>query len=216
MIITRPVFIDRLHHQLIHHPLPGREAHLRMAHQVRKAEPHPIPDDTRDAAVLITFFERKPDDWHLIFVQRGGSLHRDKHAGQISFPGGKKDPNDRDLMYTALREAEEEIGLDLAEIDVLGSLTPLYISVSKFLVYPYVSFSRNVPILSRQESEIEAVMEIALHDFLRPDTRTNTRISLGSGIVLNHVPAFTIHGQIIWGATAMIMNELLEVLPGIT
>lgn len=207
-----PAFILTLQERLAKVPLPGHEAHFKMAHAVRRADPNPDPASTRDAAILITFFEKNPGDWHLVMIRRTASPRQDKHAGQIAFPGGKMDPGDRDLMYTALREAEEEVALDLTAIDVLGQLSPLYITVSRFMVHPFVAYSWTTPLLTRQEREIEEILELPFKAFLDPDSRQETRINLGSGIVLNHVPAFQIQGHIIWGATAMILSELIEIL----
>ncbi len=210
---SRPAFIESLQTQFSKGSLPGSEAHARMAHAVRRADPHPDPLTTRNAAVLLTLFEKNPNDWHIIFIRRGSSHKRDKHAGQISFPGGKAEVTDPDLMYTALREAEEEISIDLTGIDVLGSLSPLYITVSKFLVHPYLAYSWKQPILSPQISEVEEILEIPLSLFLQENAKQETKIRLSEGIVLNHVPSFQVDGHTIWGATAMILNEFLDILP---
>ncbi len=210
---SRPKLIESLQTQLLNGSLPGAEAHARMAHAVRKVEPNPDKQTTRDAAVLLTLFEKEPDDWHLIFIRRGSSHQRDKHAGQIGFPGGKAEAEDPDLMYTALREAEEETSIDLTGIDVLGALSPLYITVSKFMVHPYLAYSWKQPKLHPQESEVEEIIEIPLDRFIGDAARQETRIRLSQGIVLNHVPSFQVNGNTIWGATAMILNELLDILP---
>ena len=212
MIITRPALIDSLQRTLLLESLPGQSAHFKMAHAVRRADVNPDPAEVKNAAVLITLFEKNPDDWHIVFIRRGTTHEKDKHGGQIAFPGGKVEPEDRDLMYTALREAEEETALDLTALDVLGELTPLYITVSKFLVHPFVAYTYKMPELVRQQSEVEEILEFPLEDFRKVNSATETRINLGSGIILNHVPAFVIQGHIIWGATAMIMSELLEVI----
>jgi len=166
----------------------------------------------REAAVLMTLFESSPGDWHMIFIKRSNGHARDKHAGQIGFPGGKREPADPDLLYTALREAGEEVSLDLTQVDVLGKLTPLYITVSKFMVHPFLAYSAVIPSLKRQEEEVEEIFEWPLRLLTDPGARTETRIRLHSGIVLNHVPAFQVGEQVIWGATAMILNELLEIV----
>jgi 8-oxo-dGTP pyrophosphatase MutT (NUDIX family) len=183
-----------------------------MAHAVRKAESEPDQLTKKDAAVLITLFEKGQDNWHILFIRRITSEARDKHSGQIAFPGGKRDADDPDLMYTALREAEEETSIDLTAIDVIGPLSPLYITVSKYLVHPFLAYSRITPQYQRQASEIDEILEIPLNDFRHPDSRQETRIRLDPGIILNHVPSFQIHGQTIWGATAMMMSELLELI----
>ncbi|HEY3387424.1 MAG TPA: CoA pyrophosphatase [Saprospiraceae bacterium] len=212
MSATRPLFIETLQQKLLQQALPGKEAQSRMAHAVRRADPTPEVGTTRDAAVLLTLFEKTPGDWHLIFIRRTATHDQDKHSGQVAFPGGKKDATDPDLMYTALREAEEEIAIDLSGIDVLGPLTPLYITVSKFLVHPYLAYSWKAPQLTRQEREIEEILEVPLTRFFEADVRYETRIKLTTGIILNHVPAFRVEEHVIWGATAMILSELLEIV----
>lgn len=214
MIATsRPLLIDALQHKLLHDPLPGPSSHSKMAHAVRRVDPVQDVSTTRDAAVLITLFEKEPGDWHLIFIRRTSTHAQDKHAGQVGFPGGKREQSDPDLMYTALRETEEEIAIDLSGIDVLGPLSPLYITISKFLVHPYLAYSWKTPQLIRQESEIEEILEISLSSFLQSTSRVETRINLTSGIILNHVPSFQVNGHVIWGATAMILSEFLDILP---
>jgi 8-oxo-dGTP pyrophosphatase MutT (NUDIX family) len=215
MMVTtsRPLLINALQSRLLTEPLPGVDSHYKMAHAVRRVDPKPDLSTTRDAAVLMTLFEKTPGDWHMVFIRRTSSHEQDKHAGQIGFPGGKWETSDPDLMYTALREAEEEVAIDLSAIDVLGPLTPLYITVSKYLVHPYLAYSWKIPQLSRQESEVEEILEIPLAHFLEAEARMDTRIHLTTGIVLNDVPSFQINGHVIWGATAMIMSEFLDILP---
>ncbi|MGB4848223.1 MAG: CoA pyrophosphatase, partial [Saprospiraceae bacterium] len=101
---------------------------------------------------------------------------------------------------------------DLSLIDVLGPLTPIYINVSNFLVHPYLAYSWQIPDMVRQEKEIDEICPFPLTAFANPESRQETQIVIASGIRLNHVPCFNINGQIIWGATAMIMNEFLEIL----
>jgi 8-oxo-dGTP pyrophosphatase MutT (NUDIX family) len=209
----RPSFIESLQQRLVTGPLPGHAAHQRMAHAVRRAEPIVDPAVFREAGVLITFYTPAPAEWRLIFIRRAVSHPRDKHAGQVAFPGGKRDAGDPDLMYTALREAEEEIALDLRHVDVLGALSPLYITVSKFMVHPFVAYAAEVPPLVRQAEEIEEILDLPLAAFLDPASRQSTRIRLSGGMILNHVPAYVVGGHVIWGATAMMLSELLELLP---
>lgn len=212
MNTSRPAFIDDLQSKLLNGSLPGLTSHHQMAHAVRRVDPHPDALTTRDAAVLMTLFEKDPGDWHMIFIRRTSSHEQDKHAGQIGFPGGKSESADPDLMYTALRETNEEIGIDLSGVDVLGELTPLYITVSKFLVHPFLAYSWKSPEWIRQENEVEEILEIPLTSFLDPTTKKDTKIRLSTGIILNHVPCFQINGHVIWGATAMIMSEFLDIM----
>lgn len=209
---TRPALIEALQRKLLQGNLPGEAAHFKMAHPVRRADVTPDPVTSRDAAVMIILFEKARDDWHVLFIRRTTTHDQDKHSGQIAFPGGKRDTNDRDLMWTALRETEEEVSIDLAALDVLGQLTPLYITVSKFLVHPFVAYAHTPPVHVRQITEVEEIIELPLQSFRRPDVLQEMRIQINAGIVLNRVPSYTIDGYVIWGATAMIMSELLDLL----
>ena len=211
-LLSRPPLINKLHRIIVDEALPGQEAHFRMAHPIRMVDRMKNFEVRREAAVLITLFEKSPNDFHIIFIKRGSGGSGDKHAGQIAFPGGKQEEGDRDMMYTALRETQEEIDLDISSIDVLGALTPIYISVSKYMVHPFVAFIYELPVLKKQEDEIEDILELPLSAFRAADARQKTQITLADNISLNHVPCFQINGHIIWGATAMIMNELLEIL----
>ena len=210
--LSRPPFINALQAALLDRKLPGAEAHQKMAHPIRKANLFPTDIPVRNAAVLIVLFEKLPGDFHLIFIRRTISKEGDKHSGQIAFPGGKAEDQDPDYMYTALREAHEETALDLSQIDVLGSLSPIYINVSNFLVHPFLAYSWQIPILQRQETEIEEILELPLSAFQAPSSVQETRIQISPGIILNHVPCFRIDDHVIWGATAMIMSEFLQVI----
>lgn len=211
-LLSRPPLINTIQEKLIRTPLPGIDAHLRMAHAVRKVDPHQDVHNAKEAGVLITLFEKSPGDFQVIFIRRGSGHEQDKHAGQIGFPGGKREANDPDMMYTAMREAKEEVALDLSIIDILGPLSPLFITVSKYRVQPFVAYAYEPPKLTRQESEIEEILELPLAEFKSANVRQETKIQLAPRITLNHVPCFLINGHVIWGATAMIMNELLEIL----
>ena len=102
--------------------------------------------------------------------------------------------------------------VDLSGIDVLGALSPLYITVSKFMVHPFVAYSWKPQQLSRQESEVEEILEIPLSSFLEASNMQLTRIHIRPGIILNEVPSFQINGHLIWGATAMILSEFIDIL----
>ena len=137
---------DRLIEQLeagLKQPLPGQEVQYQMAHVVRRRV-EPPPTYAKQAAVLALFYPLK-ERWHLVFIERQASHADDRHAGQISFPGGRQEPSDASLQETALREAEEEVGLDISQVNVLGRLTHLYIPVSNYLVNPFVGMTRRTP-----------------------------------------------------------------------
>ncbi len=201
-------FLERLEKRL-RGPLPGRNAQYRMAHAVRQDTPPP-PADARLAAVLALFYP-KAREWHMVFIERSSSDQRDRHAGQISFPGGKYEDQDHDLSQTARRETEEEVGIRGGHIELLGQLTELYIPVSNFLVNPYVGYLDYAPTFRPQLSEVSDVIEVPFPHFFDARTLQTIDLQVAPGTTLRGVPYFNVHGRILWGATAMMMSELLAV-----
>lgn len=128
----------------------------------------------------------------------------------MSFPGGSAEPGDADLMRVALREAEEEVGVPGDSIEVLGRLTDLYIPVSNFWVHPFVGLLRDPnPDFKPQPGEVARILTPPLDCFVDPAKRAVRDISLGNGVRLSGVPVFELEDLVVWGATAMIMNEFI-------
>ncbi len=202
-------FILRLADKL-QQPLPGREVQYRMAHGARQSDV-PVPGNARQAAVLALFYP-KADEWHLVFIERDASNPNDRHGGQISFPGGKYEEGDGTLANTALREAEEEVGVDASKIELLGALTNLYIPVSNFQANPYVGFMRETPTFVRQEREVRSILEVSFSLFQQPEIVQTIDLQLAQNLILKRVPYFNLLGKVVWGATAMMLNELLAIL----
>ena len=190
-------------------PLPGREAQLRMAHAIR-GRYATQPDQARIACVLLLLYPRE-DVLHTVFIKRVASNPQDRHGGQISFPGGKLEETDADFGSAALREAEEEVGVIAKDVELLGKLTELYIPVSNFMVHPFVGRIDYTPDFVPQESEVQEIVQTPLSAFRNPAIRQTTALELPGNIVLNDVPYFNINGHVIWGATAMMLNEFLEI-----
>ncbi len=203
-------FIDDLALRL-RRPLPGHEAQYRLAHQVRRNVPPP-PPDARRAGVLALFYPRD-NDWHIVLIERMSGHPNDRHAGQIGFPGGAYEAGDGTLERTALREAYEEVGAPWEEIQVLGELTQLYIPVSNFLVFPFVGRVNYTPVFTPQAAEVRAVLEVPFSAFRHPEALRTRDMELANGsLILRDVPYFDIDGKVVWGATAMILSELLAVM----
>lgn len=190
-------------------PLPGRSAQERMMGRV-VTMPDKLPDDARPSAVLCLLFPMN-DELHVLLMKR----REDKtaHSGQVSFPGGSHDITDADLRATALREAQEEVGILSNEVDILGALTPLYIPVSNFNVYPFVGYAKNRPAYNLSHYEVAYTLEVPLNTLLHADRKMVMEVvSPKFPDVKRKVNAYVLEdGTIIWGATAMIISEL-EVL----
>ncbi len=141
---------------------------------------------------------------HAVFTRRRADLRR--HAGEISFPGGRRDPEDADLKDTALREAEEEIGLPRSEVRVLGELPPTSTFVTNYVIHPFVGEIPAGLAWQISEREVDAVLELPLRA-LR-ESRTRTRMER-RGISFE-TDAYVLEEHLIWGATARILENLLE------
>ena len=202
-------FIDELTDKL-KKPLPGAEAQYQMAHVARRTYV-PAPHDARLAGVLVLFYP-VGNDWNLVFIERTSGNPNDRHSGQISFPGGQYDPNDGTLEQTALREAHEEIGVPPETVTLAGALTELYIPVSNFLVKPFVGYTTVTPHFQPQLSEVRSIVEAPVEHLRQPETRQVTDLQLADNITLRKVPYFNVENKIVWGATAMMLNELLELI----
>jgi len=155
-----------------------------------------------EAAVLVPLYVRG-DELHVVFTKRREDLRR--HPGEISFPGGRRDHPDEELQTTALREAEEEIGLSTHDVDLLGTLTPVSTFVTGYLIYPHVGLIEPIT-WKPSPNEVELVLELPLHELisgyaLRPMTRRGFTFETDTYVVDDHL---------IWGATARILGELLE------
>ena len=201
-------FIQKLETQL-RQPLPGKDAHFKMSHAVRRHYTKP-PKNAKIACVFALFYP-KSENWNLILIERESNNSNDKHKGQIGFPGGKLEAFDKSYLDGALRETNEEVGVIPEDINVLGQLTELYIPVSNFLVHPFVGYLDYIPKLVPQESEVRSILEVPFSHFQKPEILQKTDIKIQNNLVLKQVPYYKVHDRIVWGATAMMLSELLEV-----
>lgn len=192
--------------------LPGTEVQWQMASSNRMVRNFPgVPGkDARIAAVLILLYPHN-GSIQTLFMQRHN--YDGVHGGQISFPGGKKEPADADVIQTALREAMEETGVNRSEISVIGTLTPFFIPVSNMIVTPVVGWTGFLPHFSLQPEEVAFLIEAELKKFLDPEIIKIKRFEMRGELI--DVRYFDYEGNVIWGATAMILNELLTMLNNI-
>lgn len=192
-------------------PLPGIQAQLQMASGLRaKATSSHRPDTSkaRIGAVLIALF---PDNGTVRTVMMKRPDYDGTHSGQVSFPGGKLEPHDRDVIHTALREAEEEVNITPDDVQVIGRLTELYIPPSNFLVHPIVGVLKSPPHLIPDQHEVERILVPEIDHLLRDDIIVQKDIRLRSGFTVR-TPCFDVDGCTVWGATAMIVSELKALL----
>ena len=194
-------------------PLPGRAAQYRMAsmHRLEELGYNPVPPPDAKVACVLKLLYRRDNAWHTLLIQRTQNP-RDRHSGQVSFPGGRFEENDGALVNVALREAQEEVGVLPGQVEVLGRLTELYIPVSNFVVHPFVGVLLGSPDFRPQPGEVESILTPALTVFSRPENRKMADLTVGQGIMLKDVPYFDVEGRMVWGATAMILSEFLELL----
>ena len=190
--------------------LPGRTAQLRMAHMAR-LDMITIPENPKKASVMILLYN-KNEAWHTVLMRRTSRFKNDKHKGQVSFPGGQAEPTDADKAATALRETEEEMGLPVSSMNVLGALSPLYIPVSNFLVQPFVAYAKNTPDFIPDGNEVEAIIETPLSALLAKENLKKKDLVIPEGFKLNDVPYFDVGGNVVWGATSMIISEFIQIL----
>ncbi len=193
-------------------PLPGLDAQVYLAPRPRPGwRPGVDPANSRPAAGLLLLF---PVDGEACLLLTVRASHLPSHAGQVSLPGGQVEPGET-IEVAALREAHEEVGLDPAGVRVVGRLTPLHIPVSGFMLHPVVALAERRPDLQPAEREVERILEVSLDDLLDPARRLSRRILRDGDRGEVEVPYIDVRGAELWGATAMVLSELLSlVAPG--
>lgn len=163
---------------------------------------------TKDSGVLILLYPHNHSIYSVL-IQR--PRYKGTHGGQMALPGGKKEEEDSDIIQTALREAEEEIGVNRNDIKIMGSLSRLYIPPSNFVIYPSVGCIAKRPVFIPSPEEVDEIVEYDIMRLLDPDVKKITRIKIMKVFSFN-APYFDIHKKIVWGATAMVLSEFREIL----
>ena len=188
-------------------PTPRRDAHTALAPRPRSGwQAGVIPAGSRAAAALLLLYVMR-QRVHLVLTRRAGTLGQ--HSGQISLPGGAVDGNET-VEATALREASEEIGLDPADLRIVGRLSALYIPISNFALHPVMAVSDRRPVLVPATAEVAHILEVPLDELQDPGRLRHGRRWRGDLAI--RVPYFELHGERVWGATAMVLGELLHLL----
>jgi 8-oxo-dGTP pyrophosphatase MutT (NUDIX family) len=185
-------------------PLPGKKHQFLMAPAIRRFPENEIAE--KKAAVLVCLFKGR-NDLQVALIKR--TEYDGPHSGQISFPGGIYKNTDTSLEETALREAEEEIGIGREHAKVLGALSPLHIPVSNIIVYPYVAFYEHEPVFRVDEKEVSYMIIAGLKSFIDPENRKKEKWVLSGQEI--EVPFFQLDSNKIWGATAMMLCEFITI-----
>jgi 8-oxo-dGTP pyrophosphatase MutT (NUDIX family) len=195
-------------------PLPSTKAQFEM----RNGQYEPdvlldlyknLPPTHRKAAVMILLFQRQ-DQWHTALMQRPKDSHA--HSNEVSLPGGRYDDTDPNILFTAQRELEEEFGVKPHQVEILGALSPLYIPISNIFVSPFVAYAPEHDIkFSPDPKEVVEILETPISWLLDPARRKITTIEKKEYKIEN-VPYFDLHQRVVWGATAMILNEFIACL----
>lgn len=186
--------------------LPGAEAHLRMAPRPRPGwRAGELPGTSRDAAALLCLYPNDGEP-NLVLTVRAVLPH---HSGQVSLPGGAREPGET-IEQAAVREAAEEIGVDPGSLRIVGRLTPLHIPVSGFTLHPVVAVSYARPDFLGAAAEVARIIEVPLENLADGRSLRCTR-AVRDGIEFD-MPWFDLDGEVVWGATAMVLSEFLWVL----
>lgn len=191
--------------------LPQKRAHDKMTPLHRKSLKvnNNILSKAKRAAVLALFY---PDDnYQTKFVLILRNTYKGQHSAQVSFPGGKPEKDDGTLRNTALRETFEEVGVPAQSIKILKKISSVYIPTSNFNVQPYLAMLQDKPLFKKDPREVNKIIEVNLSYFLESQRVVNHKVLLANNTDVE-VPAFNLYGHIVWGATAMMLSEIKDLL----
>lgn len=192
--------------------LPGEASQIKMSPPYRlelMERNRTLMKSAKQAAVLALFYPDRNDETHLILILR--KTYKGVHSAQVGFPGGKVEEQDDDLQMTALRETQEEVGVPEHQVQVIKHMTPMYIPPSNFTVHPFFGVSDSTPDFIKQDEEVEGLIEVSLPHFLEESSVISTSVKTSYKIDVE-VPAFKLNGHIVWGATAMMLSEVKDLL----
>jgi 8-oxo-dGTP pyrophosphatase MutT (NUDIX family) len=184
--------------------LPGLKAQYKMSPIGRS--PEVLFKQSGKASILILLYLHKEELWTVLMKR---TVYPGHHSGQISFPGGKSEKKDTSPANTALREAREETGIDPEKIRILGTLTPLHIPVSNIEVLPVVGYTGAKPEFRLSRSEVEYLIHIPVRELIKGKIITERTIMINGESV--RVPGYLVREEYVWGATAMILAEFIEI-----
>ena len=186
--------------------LPGKDSHKKMKISYRNEKKISFNiNRAKPAAVLLLLF---PDNKKICFYLTKRTEKLKYHKGQISLPGGSNEKGES-LLETALRETEEEIGVNKNEISILGQITPLFIPVTGFMMTPFIGITSKEPIIKLDSMEVEELFSVNILDLINNDKLITHRQLNGRDVT---IPYFNLNNQQVWGATSMVLSEFKDML----
>lgn len=192
--------------------LPAEASHFKMVPPFRQEflrKQQEAIKKAKYAGVLALFYPDEIQKTKFALILR--NTYNGVHSAQVGFPGGKFEKQDRSIEYTAVRETYEEIGVSPNVINVVKKISQIYIPPSNFYVQPFIGFTSTTPTFIKQEDEVEAILEIALDHFLDENSVITKKVATSYSVEVE-VPAFKLNGHVVWGATAMMLSEIKDLL----
>lgn len=191
--------------------LPGEQAHsdLMPVNRPFSSQVKLKSDGFRQSAVAMVLYEDR-GELMSILIQR--PFYQGVHSQQIAFPGGKRDPEDPNIEFTARRECMEEVAIPMEELSLIGRLTDVYIPVSKFIVSPHLFTIDALPELIPDAREVDEIIPFKVSQLMQTDSVRYTDMKFGNGFKQKDVPYFAIEDKVVWGATGMILSEFRAML----
>ncbi|TWO32582.1 CoA pyrophosphatase [Seonamhaeicola sediminis] len=193
-------------------PLPAEASHFKMVPPYRLEllnHQKKAMKNAKSAGVLALFYPSEEYLTKFVLILR--KTYNGVHSAQVGFPGGKLEAQDKSLQEAAIRETNEEIGVPINHIEVVKKLTQVYIPPSNFNVQPFIAITKEIPKFIKEESEVETIIEVGLPHFLDDDIITLKKVKTSYGIEVE-VPAFKLSHYTVWGATAMMLSEIKDIL----
>ena len=195
-----------------HIPLPGEDSQVKMSPTYRSElveQQRKLMKHARKAGVMALFYPDVAHHTKLILILR--KTYSGVHSAQVGFPGGKLEVDDTSIEYAALRETFEEVGVPIENIRILKGMTEVYIPPSNFMVYPFLGITLKTPQFLKQDDEVEDLIEVKLADFLN-EANVGSQMLMTSLQKEVEVPVFKLNGHMVWGATAMMLSEIKDLL----
>ena len=193
-------------------PLTGEDSHFKMVPPFRREllkEQSKAIKKAKYAGVLALFYPDKYGQTSFVLILR--KTYKGVHSAQVGFPGGKLEKNDKSLEEAAIRETVEEVGVQPNTIAIVRDLSQIYIPPSNFYVFPFIAITEKTPQFKKEEKEVEAIIEVSLKEFLDDNALFEKKVKTSYSLEIE-VPAFKLNGYTVWGATAMMLSEIKDLL----